>query len=291
MSKFLYAIFVITIFSFESVLQSAQPLTTPLMAGEAVVYKRVQGRELRLFVDKPDSWKASDRRPAIVFFHGGGWREGSPKQFENQSRHFAARGAVCFNVEYRLVKEKNTPPDVCIADAKSAMRYVRSHVDKFGIDQRKIAAFGGSAGGHLAAATALMPSFDDAEDNSKISARPDALVLFNPVIDTSPEGHGSQRLGERWREYSPAHQVTRIAPPTIIFVGSEDKFIPKEAVERFCDDMQQAGVRCEAKIYEGQTHGFFNYRDGQNRYYHETLSEADAFLTSLGWLAEAGESK
>jgi acetyl esterase/lipase len=255
------------------------------MSGDIFSYKTAGGRQLRLFIIRPDDWKETDRRPAIVFFHGGGWRGGNPGQFEAASQYFAKRGVVCFNVEYRLLGTKNgDPPAVCVADAKSAMRWVRKRAEAWGVDSTKIAAGGGSAGGHLAAATGMLLDLDDPEDDLSVSPRPDALILFNPVIDNSKEGYGSDRIGDRVQEFSPAHNVTPQAPPTLIMVGSEDRLLPPPLVHRFEKLMHDAGVRCDAKIYEGQGHGFFNYNGGKNEYYHKTLAEADAFLTSLGWL-------
>lgn len=251
--------------------------------GEPMVYKKVDGRELRAFVVKPADWKASDSRPAIVFFHGGGWRGGTPAQFEHQSEHLAKRGMVCVNVEYRLLSgDTKDPPIICIEDAKSAMRWTRSHAAELGIDPLRIAGGGGSAGGHLAAFVGMMDGFDDVQDDVKVSARANTLVLFNPVIDNSKAGFGGDRVGDRIKEFSPAHNVTSSAPPTILFVGSLDKLITPAMVEKFRDEMKTAGVRCDAHVYEGQEHGFFNY--GNAMYYDLTLGEADKFLTSLGWL-------
>jgi acetyl esterase/lipase len=269
---------------------AAQPTPKVPMAGDVFSYKKVDERSLRLFVIKPDDWKETDRRPAIVFFHGGGWRGGNPSQFEEASQYFAKRGVVCFNVEYRLQgKDEKDPPAKCIADAKSAMRWVRARAESWGVDPTKIAASGGSAGGHLAAATGMLPGLDDPQDDLKVSPRPDALVLFNPVIDNSDEGYGSDRIGDRLQEFSPAHNVTSQAPPTLIMVGSEDRILSPPLVHRFEKRMRDAGVRCDAKIYEGQGHSFFNYRDGKNEYYYKTIADADAFLTSLGWLKPTTE--
>ena len=124
-------------------------------AAETLVYKKAGDRELRLHIEKPADWKATDQRPAIVFFFGGGWVGGSPEQFRPQSEYLATRGMVGIRVEYRTIaKGDKGPPLVCCADAKSAMRYVRSHAAELGVDPARIAAAGGSAGGHLAAFTA-----------------------------------------------------------------------------------------------------------------------------------------
>ena len=119
--------------------------------GQAHVYKKVGERELKLYVTKPDDWKSGDTRPAIVFYHGGGWVGGTPGQFTEHSKYLASRGMVAIQVEYRLLGRKsNDPPTTCVHDAKSAMRWVRSRAEELGIDPERIASAGGSAGGHLA---------------------------------------------------------------------------------------------------------------------------------------------
>jgi acetyl esterase/lipase len=170
--------------------------------GEPLVYKTVDQRPLRLFVVKPSDWKPADARPAIVFFHGGGWRGGAPGQFNRQAEYLASRGMVCLLAEYRLLRDDPGPPLRCIRDAKSAMRWVRSHASELGIDPERIAAGGGSAGGHLAAFVGMVEGLDDPQDDLQVSPRADALVLFNPVFDNGPQdGYGHGRVGERYKEW------------------------------------------------------------------------------------------
>ena len=253
--------------------------------GEPQIYKRIGELELPLYIVRPRDWRASDRRPAIVFFHGGGWVGGTPAQFNDQGRRFAALGFVCFHVRYRLLKPRTTePPRVCIADARSALRWVRAHAAELAVDPHRIAAAGGSAGGHLAAHAGLVSAGDDPADDRAVSARPDALVLFNPVLDNSPGNYGAERVGENLAELSPAQNVSAAAPPTIVFLGTKDKLIPIATMERFRDRMQAAGVRCELRLYAGQEHGFFNASKVGGKYFELTQRAAEEFLASLGWL-------
>jgi acetyl esterase/lipase len=250
--------------------------------GEAAVYKKVEGRELKLHVVKPADWKAGDSRPAIVFFHGGGWVGGSPTQFNRASEYFASRGLVCVQVEYRLIaKGDKGPPVSCCRDAKSAMRWVRSRAKELGVDPARIASGGGSAGGHLAAFVGMVEGTDDPQDDKAISPKSNAMILFNPVFDNGPEnGWGRERVGDRYKEFSPAHNIDKDDPPAIVFLGTKDNLIPVPVVERFKAGMTKAGVKCEAFFYDDQPHGFFNKDPWQTK----TLIEADKFLASLGWL-------
>ncbi len=253
----------------------------PANGTETVIYKTVADRQLKLFIDKPVGWKPEDRNPAIVFFFGGGWVGGTPEQFHRQSTYFATRGMVGVRVEYRTIpKGDKGLPLVCCADAKSAMRYVRAHAAELGIDPRRIAGAGGSAGGHLTAFTALVDGLDDPQDDKNVSCKPDALVLFNPVFDNGPGQWGHDRVGARYMEFSPAHHVTKDAPPTIVFFGDKDHLIAVGVAKGFDERMKKAGVRCETHIYPGAGHGFFN----KPEHCVHTLAEADKFLASLGWI-------
>lgn len=266
-----------------SLLSATGALVTPeVPSGIAHVYKRAGDRELKLWVVSPADAKPSDRRPALVFFHGGGWVGGSPSQFDEQARYFATRGLVCVQVQYRLLdKAGKEPPLVCAQDAKSAMRWVRAHAGELGVDPNRIGAGGGSAGGHLAAFVGMVDGQDDPQDNSKVSAKANVLLLFNPVFDNGKEGGwGQARVGARVQEFSPAHNISADDPPAIVFLGREDKLIPVATVERFAAGMKAAGVRCDAHLYAGQGHGFFN----QEPFKSQTLILADKFLASLGWL-------
>lgn len=262
---------------------AAADWTSPV--GEIQVYKQTAEGLLTLAVVRPPGWQAADRRPAIVFFHGGGWVGGPAGQFNEHSAYFASRGLVCIQVRYRLVPVKTTvPPVTCIQDARSALRWVRSHVRELGIDPQRIAGAGASAGGHLAAHAGLVEGVNDPVDDLTISPRPDALILFNPVLDNGPGNYGAERVGDRLSALSPAHNVTSKAPPSILFLGSNDKLIPVTTLQRFRDRLVANGVRCELHIYGGEEHGFFNSRNQDGKYYALTVRAADEFLRSLGWL-------
>ena len=274
-------------------LPAAQTTYPPVMAGaRAEVYKSVGDTTLSLYFFEP-AGPVQKNRPAIVFFFGGGWNSGNPTQFEPQCRALAARGIVAITADYRVASRQKTKPVDCVADAKSAVRWLRTHAARLGLDPQRIAAAGGSAGGHIAAAT-LVPGLDEPGEGTAVSCRPDALVLFNPglvlapINGYTPAGFGTtlsaERLGAETNALSPGHHVTRGLPPTIIFHGDADTTIPFTASELFTSLMRAAGNRCELMRFPGQAHGFFNFTRVDNRPYHETLAATDAFLVSLGYL-------
>jgi len=250
------------------------------------VYKTASDQKLRLWVRSPKDLKPGDHRPAAVFFHGGGWVGGPLFQFNLQSSHFVARGMVTVQVEYRFVPngDDGGPPLVCIQDAKSAMRWVRAHAAELGIDPNRIAAGGGSAGGHLAAFCSMVDGCDDPHDDLTISPRGNAQLLFNPVFDNSPGGYGHERMGEHWLDYSPAQHISADDPPAIVFFGTQDNLVPVKTAEAFAAGMAKVGVRCEIHFYDGRGHGFFNKSPDRE----DTVAKCDAFLVSLGWLSKDG---
>ena len=249
---------------------------------EKILYKQIDTTKLFMKVYSPEKIDNKQKYPAIVFFFGGGWNSGKISQFEPHANYFSKRGLVCFLVDYRVTSRHKSTPFESLKDAKSAIRYIRQNAAIFHIDTSKIVASGGSAGGHLAAAAALVKGYNEDSDDASISCKPNALVLFNPVIDNGPDGVGYERIGDAYKNFSPLHNIKKGAPPTIIFQGTNDNLIPVETVKNYQTVMRKEGSRCELFLYEGKEHGFFNYNKLEN--YKNTVSEADHFLQSLGYL-------
>jgi len=259
-----------------------------------VVYKTVGDVELKLHVFEPQGHSADDRRPAIVFFFGGGWKGGSPGQFYPHCDYLASRGMWAAAAEYRVKSRHGTTPIECVKDGKSAVRYIRSHANKLGVDPQRIAAGGGSAGGHVAAATATVDAFNEDSDDMSVSAVPDALTLFNPVYDNSKDGYGYSRVKDSWQKISPMHNIEKGMPPAIVFLGTKDKLIPVKTAEQFQKRMRDVGSRSDLHLYEGATHGFFNANKAGGKYFFDTVTKMDRFLIELGFLTgepTIGEAK
>jgi acetyl esterase len=277
----------------------------PQLPGATVeTYKTVGDTKLNLYIYYPEGHKATDKQPAIVFFFGGGWTNGSPGQFEQHCKHLASRGMVAITADYRVASRQQVKAASCVADAKSAVRFVRKEANRLGVDPNRIAAGGGSAGGHLAACCGVIQGFDESGEDTKISSVPNALALFNPAVILSSDGLGGlnqerldglkDRLGVEPKAISPYHHIKADAPPTIIFHGKSDTTVPYPTVQAFQKAMLNAGNPCRLVGYDGQAHGFFNYGRNGNEYYTKTLAALDEFLIELGYIsddAKAGAGK
>ena len=274
--------------------QKKQQQHPPKIDGAKVeVYKTVNDIKLNAWIFQPTA-DSKTAKPAVVFFFGGGWRAGSPTQFVPHCEHLAAKGIVGIVVDYRVSSRHQVKMTACVSDAKSAIRWVRKNADRLGIDPDRIAAGGGSAGGHLAAATALLPGFDESTENQSISSQPNAMVLFNPALVLAPvEGQPiddaklerfKQRVGVDPAKVSPYHHISENVPPAIIFHGKADATVPYATAEVFAKKMNDKGNRCELVGYEGQGHGFFNVRKSGSEYFRKTVAEMDKFLASIGYL-------
>ncbi len=250
-------------------------------APDRLVYKTIGERKLVLEVNRPPDWKPTDRRPAIVFFFGGGWRSGTTEQFRPQAEHFARRGLVCFRADYRVRSRDGVLPDRCVEDALDAMRWVHGHAAELGIDPGRIVAAGGSAGGHLAACTFLA-----ADEGGPISPKPGALLLYNPVVDlvalrSTPDKTLVEGLDEEVAaRISPSLLVGKSMPPTLVMAGTQDRFLPQ--IRGFAEKAKATGALVETSYPEGQRHGYFN----RSPWLERTTAEADAFLRKIGYLAD-----
>jgi acetyl esterase/lipase len=252
--------------------------------GEAFVYKESGGQPQRLEVYFPPAHNpAKAKVPAIIFFHGGSWQGGNLTQFRAACRHFAERGLVAVTAEYRM-HPKGTPDfnesgesrkRVCITDAKSAIRWLKTKAAEFGIDPQKIIVGGGSAGGHLAVLATRQPGLDDPSDDTSIDTKVAAYVLFNPAFEQKDQTD---------REVDALQHIGGDMAPAIVFFGDQDSaWLPGwDAVHA---RLAEAGARVEYWQAPGHKHGFFNRTSRQRT----LLQKADRFLASLGLLQARDE--
>lgn len=240
---------------------AAQTPREPIPETTPYVYRTVGGASLDLQVLSPPASFARPR-PAIVYFFGGGWSSGTVKQFLPFGKELVARGMVAVFVDYRVSSRHKATVTDATADAQAAMRYVRANAARLGIHQNRIVAAGGSAGGQLALATALVPPLEE----GTVSPAANLLIGYNPVADLRDE-RWTTRFGEAGTKVSPILFVRPGAPATLIFHGVADTTVPIKQVRDFCEAMRKAGNACMLEESEGASHGFFNYGRHENRWY------------------------
>ncbi len=257
----------------------------PGVTQETEVYKTVGGFDLKMHLHFPQGWKATDKRPVMIFFYGGGWRKGTTQQFIVQANHFAGRGIVTARADYRIHTERkgNVLPDKCVEDARSAVRWLRANATKLGIDPEKVISAGGSAGGHLAYCTSIKQSVDDPKDDLSISPIPQAMVLYNPGLFYADSINEDNELlwklsAEKLKAISPLEHVDKDTPPAYILFGTKDHL--KRGADEYLKIAKKIGIRAEMFTAKGQSHGFFNSEPWMSK----TIPVVDDFLVSLGYL-------
>ena len=256
----------------------------PGVTQKTEVYKTIGGMELKMHLHFPQGWKATDKRPVMIFFYGGGWKKGTTQQFIVQANHFAGRGIVTARADYRIHTERkgNVLPDKCVEDARSAVRWLRANATNLGIDPGKVISAGGSAGGHLAFCTSIKQSVDDPGDDLSISPIPQAMVLYNPGLFRSGDVKEHELLGklpaEKLKAIAPLEHVDKDTPPAYILFGSKDHL--KAGGDLYLKMAKKLGIRAEMFTAEGQSHGFFNTEPWMSK----TIPVVDDFLVSLGYL-------
>lgn len=261
------------------------PIAAQLEPTRTVTYKQVDARQLKLHVFEPDGHKASDRRSAFVIFHGGGWTGGSPRRVYPFADYFRSLGVVAISVEYRLLrKDSGVTVFDCVKDGRSAIRYLRQHAEEFGVDPQKIVVAGCSAGGHVAAGTALFDGVDESSDEAVVSSVPNALILYYPVIDTSPAGYGQKKIGEYWQQLSPVHHVRENLPPTIVFHGTADTVTPYAGARAFDEKMRKAGNDCELVSHKDGIHGHLIF---DLQLFESAMERTRTFLQAKSFLKSA----
>ena len=247
------------------------------------VYATTGGTQLKAYVFTPDGPR-DKKRSAIVLFHGGGWAMGEPSWAFARANRFADSGIVAIAAQYRLSDQKEVTPLDAMKDARAVIRWVREKAESLGVDPKRVAAYGWSAGGHLSASAAIFDSDGSA---------PDALVLVSPAVSLGTDSWVQKLLLGRAsaRDISPDEHVRKGLPPTLILQGDVDTVTPATGAKRFCERMRAAGNACEVHVYEGFGHLFTPAGipdDGMPKADPAIAADATArgirFLESLGFM-------
>lgn len=220
------------------------------------------GRDLTLHLYAGQS---GEKRPGIVFIHGGGWQGGHPYILVRLAAEMAAKGYVTSTISYRLSGEAAWP--AALEDSKCAVRWMRAHAAGIGLDPDRIAVAGGSAGGHLAAMVALAPGrFEGSGGWDTVSSQVQAAVLYNPAVDLREAVFSDEQIREMVRAFlpddeqtaadaSPIAQVSSVSPPILSRVGDQDDITPASTCQEFHQALDAAGVPNHLEIIAGKTHG------------------------------------
>ena len=247
------------------------------------VYKTSGGKPRGIEVFSPeDHDPATMKTPGIILFHGGNWTDGSPAEFHDVCRYFAGRGLVAATVDYRMLlphgPEKDKDPEtgltrkqVCVRDAKSAIRWFKEYAEALGVDPTRIVAGGGSAGGHIAVLASTTPDLDDPTDPPGIDTSVAAFMLWAPACTeadaSDPPIDARRHVGKNFA-------------PAVVFFGTEDSWL------RHWKNLTQYSIRprggSEPIVWfaQGGDHGVFGKPDWRLA----TIAAADRFLVDRGLL-------
>ncbi len=222
-----------------------------------VTYRVVRGDSLRAHVFAPPSAVAlaparADSAPhaAVLLLHGGRWNDGEPALVYDAARNFALAGFVAIAIEYRLSDSTHTPIDA-LEDACGAIVWARAHADSLGFAPDRVAGYGVSAGGHLAAATVTVGCPFAAMNHGF-----DALALLSPALDIEGDAHfGRLLLGRATAvDLSPVAHGRAAMPPTMIVQGDKDTLTPLAGAQQFCLLVTATRGRCELRVYADLGH-------------------------------------
>ena len=248
------------------------------------VYKSSGGKPRGIEVFAPEGHDpAAKKTPGITLFHGGNWTDGSLAEFHDVCRYFASRGRVAATVDYRMLlpygpeKEKDpetglTRKQVCVRDAKSAIRWFKEYADALGVDPARIVAGGGSAGGHIAVLASTTPDLDDPADPPGIDTSVAAAILWAPAC-TEADANDPPIDARR--------HVGKNFAPSVVFFGTEDSWLRHWKNLTHYSIRPRGGAEPVVWFAQGGDHGVFGKPDWRLA----SIAAADRFLVYRGFLA------
>jgi len=254
------------------------------------VYDSSREYDLKAYVFTPGDISPMDRSPAIVIFHGGGWSIGDPSWAFGIAKKYASRGMVAIAAQYRLADQKNITPLDAMEDARNVIIWMRENAKELRIDRNMIAAYGWSAGAHLAACSAIFPA---STKESSFSSILNALLLVSPALSITKDSWFIQLLGNESDPYdcSPAEHLKKGMPPSIIVVGKDDSVTPISQSNLFHQNMLTHGNESYLFVYDGVGHLFTpsdqpddGYPNPDKDIQAKAYNELDRFLKKLKYI-------
>jgi acetyl esterase len=239
-------------------------------------YKESPQGPLHAHVFFPSNFPPGQATTLLIFFHGGFWDNAAPTQFATQCLHFAERNCVCIAAETRVSSLHQSSPEDAIEDAQDLIISAKINHATLGIDPAKVVLIGAAGGAFLAlhAAMTKKPRMEQDTD-----PRPQALVLFSALVDTTPGTDCAPRFTapSHAKALSPNKMTRRKLPPMLFLHGKNDRITPLDAVQSFRRKMRWKGNKVEVIDYDGADHRFFNFN--LNARCHDiTLQAMEAFL-------------
>ncbi len=264
-----------------------------------VTYLTVNNYDAKLDVYRPN--KAKTPTPVVMLIHGGGWVEGTKEESVLFALPYLHMGFAVVNVEYRLVKVSLAP--AAVEDCLCALHWIGRNAKKYNFDLDKVVVTGGSAGGHLALTTSMIPSsagfenecaYVDDEDWKGVWADPRpkvaAVVNWFGITDVADmlQGPNLHSYAVSWlgslpdreelaKSLSPLTYVRPGLPPILTIHGDADQLVPYSHALRLHQALSKAGVRNQLFTILGGGHGDFTAEQQIKAF--ETVQ---AFLASVG---------
>ena len=235
-----------------------------------IVYGKGGDKDLKLDLFLPEN--ITPQHIGIIFIHGGGWVNLSKEYLKEWGYYFADRGYTAVSIDYRLSDEAKFP--AAIEDCKCAVRWMRANAPKYGIDPDKIAVFGESAGGHLAALLGTSGGVKELEGtggNDGYSSRPNLVFpvygVFDLVYRARMKGLKENSLQEfigcsydecpeKYRRASPITYIDKSDPPFLLFHSTGDSAVSFQQSVKFEKLLKNAGVPVEFSKTFGSKHGY-----------------------------------
>lgn len=233
----------------------------------------VQRGDRQLCMDIAMPTDAPAPRPAVLWFHGGGWIAGHRSELRQMTLFLASMGYVSATASYRLCNGDTHYP-APVQDALAALKFLRSHAAEYGIDAQRIAVGGESAGGQLALIVGLVRDHSVFKDDSLpgVSSQVSAIIDIYGPTNLGPGYDRSMWLvrhmfqcylggppstcPERYKEASPITHVRPDAPPVLIVHGDRDTVVGYDHATALHNALRAAGASSRLTCVPGAEHGW-----------------------------------
>src|SRR3989441_9202431 len=254
------------------------------------------------FDAKLDVYSRSDMptpQPTLIWIHGGGWTGGNKEGATFSLLPYMEMGWNVVNVEYRLAKVSLAP--AAVEDCLCALRWVIRNAKQYGFDTTKLVVSGGSAGGHLALTTGLIPASAglDRQCPGTEQLKVAAIVNWYGITDVADllDGENMRTYAVQWmgsmpnrvdiaKRVSPLTYVRAGIPPIISIQGDADPVVPYSHSVRLHDALKKAGIDHELVTIPGGKHGNFTRAENQRAY-----TAIKAFLAKHGLTSAVSASQ